>query len=197
MEITDTELLEQIKENNEEALEKIIERYKVVINGVLSKYKREASTIGLDVKDLYQEGLIGLITAIKRYDELKDASFKTFANLVIERQIIDLIKTNKRMKHMALNSAVSLDSLLDEDSDENLYDRIEADNYTPISKLISEEDKILLKNNLTDFELKVYELKYEGKTNKEIALILDKNIRSIENTIQRIKIKFKDIIELD
>ena len=95
MEITDTELLEQIKENNEEALEKIIERYKVVINGVLSKYKREASTIGLDVKDLYQEGLIGLITAIKRYDELKDASFRTFANLVIERQIIDLIKTNK------------------------------------------------------------------------------------------------------
>ncbi len=197
MEITDTELLEQIKENNEEALEKLIERYKVVINGVLSKYKREASTIGLDVKDLYQEGLIGLITAIKRYDELKDASFRTFANLVIERQIIDLIKTNKRMKHMALNNSISLDSLLDEESDESLYDKIEADNYTPITKLISDEDKVLLKNNLTDFELKVYELKYEGKSNKEIALILDKNVRSIENTIQRIKVKFKDIIELN
>ena len=197
MEITDTELLEQIQENNEEALEKLIERYKVVINGVLSKYKREASTIGLDVKDLYQEGLIGLITAIKRYDELKDASFRTFANLVIERQIIDLIKTNKRMKHMALNNSISLDSLLDEESDESLYDKIEADNYTPITKLISDEDKVLLKNNLTDFELKVYELKYEGKSNKEIALILDKNVRSIENTIQRIKVKFKDIIELN
>lgn len=189
----DIELLELIKENNEEALENLIEKYRSTIIGILLKYKKDAYLIGLDIKDLYQEGLIGLFEAIKTYDEQKDASFKTYANLVIDRKLLDLIKANKRLKHFTLNNAVSLDSILDEEDDRNLYDKLETDESTPISKLIDEEDNELLKSSLTDFELKVYILKIEGKTNKEIASILDKNLRSVENTIQRIKIKFKEI----
>ncbi len=189
----DIELLELIKENNEEALENLIEKYRSTIIGILLKYKKDAYLIGLDIKDLYQEGLIGLFEAIKTYDEQKDASFKTYANLVIDRKLLDLIKANKRLKHFTLNNAVSLDSLLDEEDDRNLYDKLETDESTPISKLIDEEDNELLKSSLTDFELKVYILKIEGKNNKEIASILDKNLRSVENTIQRIKIKFKEI----
>lgn len=189
----DIELLELIKENNEEALENLIEKYRSTIIGILLKYKKDAYLIGLDIKDLYQEGLIGLFEAIKTYDEQKDASFKTYANLVIDRKLLDLIKANKRLKHFTLNNAVSLDSILDEEDDRNLYDKLETDESTPISKLIDEEDNELLKSSLTDFELKVYILKIEGKNNKEIASILDKNLRSVENTIQRIKIKFKEI----
>lgn len=189
----DIELLELIKENNEEALENLIEKYRSTIIGILLKYKKDAYLIGLDIKDLYQEGLIGLFEAIKTYDEQKDASFKTYANLVIDRKLLDLIKANKRLKHFTLNNAVSLDSILDEEDDRNLYDKLETDESTPISKLIDEEDNELLKSSLTDFELKVYILKIEGKNNKEIASILDKNLRSVENTVQRIKIKFKEI----
>lgn len=191
----DTELLELIKENDENALETLIERYRTIINVVISRYKVEAKSIGLDIKDLYQEGLIGLFEAIKSYDEFKEAGFKTYATIVVERKILDLVKTNKRLKHFNLNNAISLDSLLDEEDDRNLYDLLEIDDITPITKLISEEDKVLLKNSLTEFELKVYELKYEGKSNREISVILDKNTRSIENTIQRIKLKFKNIID--
>ena len=191
--MSDEELLDLVNDNNEDALEELIERYKVTINGVLSKYKSEANSLGLDIKDLYQEGLIGLFKAIKNYDLYKEANFKTYANLLINREMLDLIKSSKRYKHYTLNSAISLDSLLDEADNRSLYDKIESDELTPITKLINEEDDVTLKNLLTDFELKVYELKLEGKSNKEIALILDKNTRSIENTLQRIKVKFKSI----
>ncbi len=193
----DEELLELIKQNDEYALDKLIENYKPCIKGKLIKYKRDSSLIGLDVKDLYQEGLIGIFEAIRTYDQQKDASFKTYANILIDRKMLDLIKANKRLKHQTLNNAISLESMLDDDGDRNLYDKIEIDDTNQLNKLISEEDRTLLKNSLTEFELKVFELKYEGKSNKEISIILEKNIKSIENTLQRIKLKFKEIVNED
>lgn len=194
--MSDNELLELIKENDELSLEELIERYKVSINSIILKYKKNINNIGLDIKDLYQEGLIALIDAIKTYDETKDASFKTYANIVINRKMLDLIKSHNRVKYLSLNSAVSLDSIIDEDGERSLYDKLEMDSLTPINKLISDEDRMILKKNLTEFELKVYELKYEGKTNSEIALILDKDVKSIRNTIDRIKSKFKEIKDM-
>lgn len=194
--MSDNELLELIKENDEFALEELIERYKVSINSIILKYKKNINSLGLDIKDLYQEGLIALFDAIKTYDENKDASFKTYTNIVINRKMLDLIKSHNRVKYLSLNSAVSLDSIIDEDGERSLYDKLEMDTLTPINKLISDEDRMYLKNNLTEFELKVYELKYEGKTNTEIALILDKDVKSIRNTIDRIKNKFKEIKDM-
>lgn len=194
--MSDNELLELIKENDELSLEELIERYKVIINSIILKYKKNINNIGLDIKDLYQEGLIALIDAIKTYDESKDASFKTYANIVINRKMLDLIKSHNRVKYLSLNSAVSLDSIIDEDGERSLYDKLEMDSLTPINKLISDEDRMILKENLTEFELKVYELKYEGKTNSEIALILDKDVKSVRNTIDRIKSKFKEIKDM-
>ena len=123
----DEELLELIKQNDEYALDKLIENYKPCIKGKLIKYKRDSSLIGLDVKDLYQEGLIGIFEAIRTYDQEKDASFKTYANILIDRKMLDLIKANKRLKHQTLNNAISLESMLDDDGDRNLYDKIEID----------------------------------------------------------------------
>lgn len=190
--ISDEELLFLIEEKEEKALEELIERYSQIINIKIAKYKEKAYELGLDISDLYQEGLLGLITAVKNYNNKKDAAFKTYTEILIERQIKDIIKANNRIKHKSLNSAISLDGFNKEETN-SLYNIIDVDNNTPESKLINEEVIEEIRKHLTPFELKVYELKLEGKSNKQIALILDKNTRSIENSIQRIKSKSKEI----
>lgn len=189
-ETEDNELLSLIDENNEDAYTELIERYNSKIHKIISKYKMKALQVGLDISDLYQEGLIGLINAIKTYNQNKEASFKTYASVLIDRHILDLVKRNNRIKHRSLNRAISLDNFSPEEK-QSLYNYVEVDNNTPELKLINEEETEELKKLLTDFELKVYELKIDGKSNGEISSILDKNTRSIENTVQRIKLKIK------
>ena len=191
-ETEDSELLYLIEENNEDALLELIDRYSATINALVAKYKTKALSLGLEIPDIYQEGLIGLINGVKNYNQEKEVSFKTYARLVIDRQILDLIKINDRIKHKSLNSAVSLDKIREEKT--NLYNIIEMTTSSPERNLINEEDKKELKKILTNSELKVYELKYDGKSNREIAIILDKSTRSIENTIQWIKQKIKERI---
>ncbi len=186
----DNELLFLISENNEQAFEMLIEKYDHVVQNIVNKYKAKASSIGLDIKDLKQEGLIGLTTAVKTFRDAKEASFKTYANILIERQILDLIKSHDRLKYRLLNNAISLDTFSVEEQ-QSLYEKVERNDVTPEIKLIDLESRKEIVKLLTPFELKVYELKLDGKSNKEISSILDKNSRSIENTIQRIKTKLK------
>lgn len=190
-EITDDELLYLIEENNEEALTKLIEKYTPKINKIISKYKTKALTLGLDISDLYQEGLIGLLEGVKSFDKTKDASFKTYTTILIEREILDILKRNDRIKHKTLNSAISIDNY-QENTSSNLYNIIDS-GTTPEKIIINEEIEKELLKKLTQFELKVYELKIDGKTNNEIARIINKSVRSIENTITRIKIKIKQL----
>ena len=186
----DNELLFLISENDEQAFETLIERYNSVIQNVINKYKNKANSIGLEIKDLKQEGLIGLTTAVKTYDSIKEASFRTYANILIERYIQDIIKSHSRIKYHSLNSAISLDTFSIEEQ-QSLYSVVERNDITPEIKLIDLENRLEIVKLLTPFELKVYELKLDGKSNKEISKILEKTTRSIENTIQRIKIKLK------
>lgn len=190
----DNELLYLTEENNEDAFTELIDRYTPKIYAIMNKYKTKANQVGLDISDLYQEGLIGLINAIKTYNKEKEASFKTYTSMLIERQILDLIKSSDRNKYKSLNSAISLDNFSLEET-QSLYNIVEVDKFTPELKLIDKEETEEIKNILTDFELKVYELKIDGKSNKEIAMILDKTTRSIENTLQRIKIKIRTRIK--
>lgn len=191
--VLDDELLFLIEENEERAFQELIERYSPKINIIISKYKEKALQIGLDISDLYQEGLIGLVSAIKSYKKDKDTTFKTYADLLIERQVLDVVKKHNRQKNTALNNALSLDSFSVEESI-SLYNVIVDESSQPELQLINEEDIKEVRELLTEFEQKVYELKLEGKSNNEISIILDKNKRSIENTIQRIKQKIKEII---
>jgi len=186
----DNELLFLINENDEQAFETLIERYSSAIQNVVNKYKNKALNIGLEIKDLKQEGLIGLTTAIKSYSNEKEASFRTYANILIERFIQDIVKSHSRYKYHSLNSAVSLDTFSIEEQ-QNLYSVVERNDATPEVKLIDLENRKEIVNFLTAFELKVYELKLDGKTNQEISKILEKSTRSIENTIQRIKMKLR------
>ena len=115
-EVKDEDLIEVIKSGDKCALEYLIDRYKGLVNMKVSKYY----IIGAEREDIVQEGLIGLFKAIKNYQPDKQNSFKNFANMCIERQLITAIKTSNRQKHMPLNSYLSLNtSAYDNDEDSN------------------------------------------------------------------------------
>ena len=104
--MTDEELITKIRANDKCALNFLMDRYKDVVNMKVSKYYIS----GAEKDDIVQEGLIGLYKAVKNFDKEKQNSFKTFANLCIERQIITAIKGSNRQKHIPLNSYLSLNS---------------------------------------------------------------------------------------
>ena len=111
--MSDEELINSIRADDKKALEFLICKYKDLVNSKVNKY----FIIGAEKEDIIQEGLIGLYKAIKDYKEDKQNSFKSFANLCIERQLITAIKSSNRQKHMPLNSYLSLNMPAYEDSD--------------------------------------------------------------------------------
>ena len=112
--MNDEQLIELIKSGDKYAIDFLIEKYKDLVNMKLSKY----FIIGAEKEDIIQEGMIGLYKAIKGFDHCKQNTFKTFANLCIERQLITAIKSSNRQKHMPLNSYLSLNTSAYE-NDEN------------------------------------------------------------------------------
>jgi len=113
---TDEELIAFARDGQQGALEQLFKKYKELVNMKVSKY----FIVGAEKEDILQEGLIGLYKAVKSFDEEKQSSFKSFANLCIERQLITAIKTSNRQKHIPLNSSISLNtSLFESDNDDN------------------------------------------------------------------------------
>ena len=113
--IEDEELINQVKNGDKNALEYLISKYKEMVESKVNKY----FIIGAEKEDIVQEGLIGLYKAIKDYKVDKQNSFKSFANLCIERQLITAIKSSNRQKHMPLNSYLSLNMPVYNNEDEN------------------------------------------------------------------------------
>ena len=172
----DYELLYLISENNEEANEVIFKKYNPIIEYYAKKYLPLVSNKGIDYNDLYQEGLIGLNSAIEGYRDQKDIKFSTFAFICIKRRIFSAIRIASRKKHSILNDSYSIE-----------------DNI--INKEMKEEFNKRLNTDLTSFEREVYNLRINGFSYEEIAKALDKTIKSIECTISRIKIKLRKIME--
>jgi len=190
------EMLAAHAKNDEIALEYLMEKYK---NFVLKK-SRPYFLIGADKDDLIQEGMIGLYKAILDYNADKNASFKTFANLCITRQIITAVKTSTRQKHMPLNSYLSLDKpLFDEETDVTVGENISSELFTaPEDGIIHAEDINNIRNGidtvLTDMEKRVLKLYLEGRSYKEISQAMDKPAKSIDNALQRVKKKLEKYI---
>lgn len=191
--LEDEEMVELAKSNNPLALEYIIYKYK---NFVRLK-ARSYFIIGADRDDIIQEGMIGLFKAIRDYDKSKLASFKSFAEICITRQIITAIKSATRQKHIPLNSYVSLSKpIYEDDSNRTLSDVITGSRVMdPMELFIGREDLNLMESNigkiLSDLEKEVLSLYIDGRTYQEIAQDLDKNIKSIDNALQRIKKKLE------
>lgn len=188
-ELNDYELLDQVADN-EIATEVLFEKYRPLITYVAKKLFYANQNSGLDINDLIQEGMIGFSIAINTFDEHKDAKFFTYAKTCITRRIISAITAATRMKHQILNESISVDTL---DNENNLEKMFSSQNSNPEDKLIDLESTKELKQKiiqeLTDFENKVFELKTSGLNYKEIAEILEKDPKSIDNAISRIKAK--------
>ena len=114
-ELNDNELVYLCSENNEDATIQLINKYKSMILIILKDFKKKYKIVGVEITDLYQEGLIGLLNAINNFKEQKDIKFSTFAFLCIKRKILTAVKNANRKKHSILNESYSLDYKQDDD----------------------------------------------------------------------------------
>lgn len=197
-EYNDYELLSLIYENQEEAFNLLFEKYRPVILSKARKYINILKCKGLDINDLIQEGTIGFHQAIRDFRDAKGVQFSTFASLCIERELNTAYRKATRHKHQPLNDSMSLDYTYDEES--NMFDFVVSENDTdPLDDFINlEHDQEIIgkiREELTDFEAQVFELKMNNFTYKEIAQILDKSIKSVDNALQRIKLKVRKFVE--
>lgn len=192
--MSDVELLELINKKDTDALDFLICKYKDLVNSKVNKY----FIIGAEKEDIVQEGLIGLYKAIKDYKPDKQNSFKSFANLCIERQLITAIKSSNRQKHMPLNSYLSLNMTAFENEDGNndtqIVDVLEntviedpLDTITKKEYFSSVEN--VIDSSLSDFEKKVLNRYVQGESYVKIAERLDAPVKSVDNAIQRIRKK--------
>ena len=190
--MSDDELLKLINKKDTDALDFLICKYKDLVNSKVNKY----FIIGAEKEDIVQEGLIGLYKAIKDYKPDKQNSFKSFANLCIERQLITAIKSSNRQKHMPLNSYLSLNTSAYEDNEDGteLIETFEVDTIEdPLETIMKQESFNEIQNavqkSLSKFEGQVLERYMQGDSYEVIAKRLDTPIKSVDNAIQRIRKK--------
>ena len=199
--MNDEQLIELIKSGDKYAIDFLIEKYKDLVNMKVSKY----FIIGAEKEDIIQEGMIGLFKAIQSFKSDKQNSFKTFANLCIERQLITAIKTSNRQKHMPLNSYLSLSASAynneDDDSDSSMIEFFNSHTTEdPLETLTKKEYYQTVENaidkSLSDFEKQVLQIFIKGESYVDIAAKLDSPVKSVDNAIQRIRKKaVKNILE--
>ena len=189
--IKDEELIFRFKNGESEILDYLMEKYKNMVR----KKARTMFLIGGENDDLIQEGMIGLFKAVRDYQPDKDASFQTFAGICVDRQIYNAIQSSNRQKHQPLNSYISL-SEQDGENEEHLGD---AWVENPESFIIDQENVQSLEQEITTtlspMENQVLEYYLAGNGYGEIAQIMGKTPKSIDNALQRIRTKIKEQLE--
>ena len=191
--LTDEQIIFQIKQGDESSLTYLLDKYRELVNVKVGKY----FMIGAEREDIVQEGMIGLFKAIKNYDNNKQSSFKSFANICIERQLITAIKSSNRQKHIPLNSYLSLNTAAYDNNDDDSVELIDTfDSKTiedPLETIMKKEyykevEKAVNKN-LSKFEKQVLDRFVKGESYVTIAEKLDSPVKSVDNAIQRIRKK--------
>ena len=189
---SDEDLIKKVNAGDNEALEYLLNKYKDIVNMKVSRY----FIVGAEKEDIIQEGLIGLYKAIKNFDAEKQNSFKSFANLCVERQLITAIKSSNRQKHMPLNSYLSLNmnAYDDTDDDTSIYEVFDANVIedpldTITKKEYYENVESIIEKSLSPFERQVLNELVKGHSYTTIAEKLDSPVKSVDNAIQRIRKK--------
>lgn len=194
---TDDELIDRLRQGESAITDYICDKYK---NMVRSKAK-SMFILGADNEDLIQEGMIGLFKAVRDYDMGRDASFLTFAELCVSRQMYTAVQASRRQKHLPLNTYVSLDSGgIDDDREgmslaELLPDRMEPGpeelflDKERVSYLEQQIDK-----ELSEFEKQVLDLYITGMSYSQIAGVLGRDGKATDNALQRLKSKIRKMI---
>ena len=192
---SDEELIVRLRDGESGVTEYLMDKYK---NLVRSKAK-SMYILGADREDLIQEGMIGLFKALRDYDSGRDASFLTFADLCVSRQMYTAVQTSRRCKHMPLNTYVSLygnGSADPEEEDGELMNVLAARaGRNPEEVLIDRENAAQLEREiereLSSFEKQVFDLYLTGMRYQQIAKVLGRDDKSTDNALQRIKSKLK------
>lgn len=191
-ELTDEQYIEQYRRGDISIVDKIMEKYKNLV-----RHKAKSMYIlGGDEQDLIQEGMIGLFKAVRDYDFGRDASFATFAELCISRQIYNAIQATQRLKNIPLNDYISLYSEKDEEKGSSLAESLMADSNNEPEKIVLDAEAALeinecIDNILTQTEKDVFRLNLTGLPTASIAAILSISPKSADNALQRAKAKLK------
>lgn len=192
---TDEELIDRLRSGEEAIMDYICDKYK---NLVRSKAK-SMFILGGDNEDLIQEGMIGLFKAVRDYDCGRDASFRTFADLCISRQMYTAVQASNRQKHFPLNNYISLDSSHGENADREAYglsgEFADRSQLNPEELFLDKERVAYLENaienELSVFEKQVLDLYLTGMSYMEIARVLGRDGKSTDNALQRLKSKIR------
>jgi RNA polymerase sporulation-specific sigma factor len=195
--MVDEELVEHIRQKNDLAIDFLMNKYKLLVEKKAKTY----FLMGASKEDIIQEGMIGLFKAIRDYNPNKEASFFSFADLCITRQMITAVKAATRQKHMPLNTYVSLNkpSYQDDEDRPELMDSVSNEKISnPEELLIGRENLHIIEHELakklSNFEKEVLQLYIDGTSYTEVAAIMNKPIKSIDNALQRIKKKVEKIL---
>lgn len=188
--LSDEELIERLRAGDGEIADYIMEKYKPLVR----KKTNAMYLIGGETEDLIQEGMIGLFKAVRDFDAEKTPIFFSFAELCISRQLYSALEASNRKKHSPLNNYISFSNQDYTDGIE-LEHIISRENISPEQMLIEKEGKkeffSRLEENLSKMEKKVLYLYLEGNSYTQIAEIMGKSPKSIDNTLQRIRGKVK------
>ena len=192
--ISENELIKQANAGNKEAINEIVSKYGETVNIKANKYYIN----GAEKDDLIQEGYIGLFKAIKNFKPEEENSFKNFANLCIERQMITAVKGSNRQKHIPLNSYISLNNSTydneDGEQEGSLIDILSANTVEDPLETITKNEyyqnvETSINSSLSKFEKQVLGEYLKGKSYVEIAKDLKSDTKAIDNAIQRIRKK--------
>jgi len=181
------ELAVLAREGDEEAFRRIYEQSKEMLRSKANLYY----LVGADKEDLIQEGMIGLLSAIRTFNPGAGASFKTFSELCVKRRIINAVKTARRKKHMPLNESVSIEVAWE----------TEDDGADPEEIVLLADLLDYIENNaqalFSGFEREVWKAYSYGGSTMEIAKQLGKSYKSVENALTRIKGKIEKLVSID
>ena len=188
---SDEELIEKLCQGEDDITDYILEKYKPLVR----KKTNAMYLIGGETEDLIQEGMIGLFKAIRDYKPDKDASFYHFAELCINRQLYSALEASNRKKHQPLNSYISLSEQEHPDAvaAELLVDKESGPEQTVIEQEVWEEYKKRLAQKLSRMENQVLQYYLDGNHYIQIAEMMGKSPKSIDNALQRIRQKIRQM----
>ena len=197
--IDDGQLISMLHESSEEAKDILFEKYKYIIDIELKKYSSMARVLGYDYNDLYQDALVGFSDALVSYRTDKHAALSSFITLCVDRKLQVCIKKAGRLKNKLLNDSLSLEHVYDAYTSPLMDLLSDNKKNDPLENIVKEEKMAELvgniRNSLSDREYEVFSLMVNGLKYDEIATLLNKDLKQIDNTIQRVKAKIKKIVE--
>ena len=184
----DYELVYQVRENDSIAYDILMKKYGTLVDKYAKEYYFKNKNIGIEIEDLYQEGMLGVVMALNDYNS-SDTLFYTYASLCIRREMERLVKASKRKKHMILNDSISLNSNVYYEDDVYLEDVIASDYNLEENFSGDELLRILnkLKYKFNDIDSMIFELKFNFFTTREISILLGISYKFVDNRLRKIR----------